>query len=53
MPQVIRALDARMIEVQRLTLSSPTLDDVFLSLTGKTLKVNEKADGEQKRRRRR
>lgn len=53
MPQVVRAMDAMGIEVQRLTLASPTLDDVFLSLTGKTLKVNEKADGEQKRKRRR
>jgi ABC-2 type transport system ATP-binding protein len=53
MPQVVRTLDGKAIEVQRLTLSTPTLDDVFLSLTGKTLKVNEQADGGRKGRRRR
>lgn len=53
MPQVVRVLDARGVEVERLTLSTPTLDDVFLSLTGKTLKVHEEANGEQKGMRRR
>lgn len=53
MPLVVRAMDARGIDVERLTLASPTLDDVFLSLTGKTLKVNEQADGEHNRKRRR
>ncbi|NLT36688.1 MAG: ATP-binding cassette domain-containing protein [Methanomassiliicoccus sp.] len=54
MPQVVRALDAASVEVGKLTLSTPTLDDVFLSLTGKTLKVSEKANGDlmSKRRRR-
>jgi ABC-2 type transport system ATP-binding protein len=53
MPQVVRALDAASVEVGKLTLSTPTLDDVFLSLTGKTLKVSEKANGDMMSRRRR
>jgi len=53
LPQVVRAMDAKGLEVEKLTLASPTLDDVFLSLTGRTLKVNEQADAEQKRKRRR
>jgi ABC-2 type transport system ATP-binding protein len=41
-PQVVRALDGAGVEVQQLTLSAPTLDEVFLKLTGKTLNVVER-----------
>jgi ABC-2 type transport system ATP-binding protein len=36
-PPVIRALDERGIAVESLELESPTLDDVFLAVTGSTL----------------
>jgi ABC-2 type transport system ATP-binding protein len=41
-PQVVRAMDGAGVEVQQLTLSAPTLDEVFLKLTGKTLNVVER-----------
>ena len=34
---VVRALDAENIEVAHLQLHAPTLDDVFLAKTGRTL----------------
>jgi ABC-2 type transport system ATP-binding protein len=37
--QVVRALDGAGINVEQLNLSVPTLDEVFLKLTGKTLNV--------------
>ena len=37
--QVVRALDGAGINVEQLNLSAPTLDEVFLELTGKTLNV--------------
>ncbi len=47
MPQVVRGLDNQGIAVEKLTLATPTLDDVFLKLTGKTLKVVERKDGQK------
>src|SRR5829696_8998787 len=35
--EVVRALDAEQIEVQELQLHAPTLDDVFLTKTGRSL----------------
>jgi ABC-2 type transport system ATP-binding protein len=40
--QVVRALDGAGINVEQLNLSAPTLDEVFLKLTGKTLSVVER-----------
>jgi ABC-2 type transport system ATP-binding protein len=40
--QVVRALDGAGITVEQLNLSAPTLDEVFLKLTGKTLNVVER-----------
>ena len=40
--QVVRALDGAGINVEQLSLSAPTLDEVFLKLTGKTLNVVER-----------
>jgi ABC-2 type transport system ATP-binding protein len=40
--QVVRILDVAGIEVAQLNLSAPTLDEVFLRLTGKTLNVVER-----------
>jgi ABC-2 type transport system ATP-binding protein len=40
-PQVVRELDAQRIGIKNLTLSTPSLDDVFLKMTGKKLKVIE------------
>jgi ABC-type multidrug transport system ATPase subunit len=43
--QVVRALDSAGIAVEKLDLSVPTLDEVFLKLTGKTLNVVERKEG--------
>jgi len=53
--QVVRALDGAGIDVEQLSLSVPTLDEVFLKLTGKTLNVIERKEaiGRRGRRRRR
>jgi ABC-2 type transport system ATP-binding protein len=53
--QVVRALDDARINVEQLNLSAPTLDEVFLKLTGKTLNVVERKEavGSHGRRRRR
>ena len=53
--QVVRALDGAGIDVEQLNLSVPTLDEVFLKLTGKTLNVIERKEavGRRGRRRRR
>jgi ABC-2 type transport system ATP-binding protein len=40
--QVVRALDGAGINVEQLNLSAPTLDEVFLKLTGKTLNAVER-----------
>jgi ABC-2 type transport system ATP-binding protein len=40
--QVVRVLDGAGINVEQLNLSAPTLDEVFLKLTGKTLNVVER-----------
>ena len=42
--QVIRLLDKEGINVEQLNLSAPTLDEVFLKLTGKTLNVVERKE---------
>ena len=43
--EVVRALDAEQIEVAHLQLHAPTLDDVFLAKTGRTLEGS--GDGEE------
>jgi daunorubicin resistance ABC transporter ATP-binding subunit len=42
--KVVRALDEAHISIEQLTLSVPTLDEVFLKLTGKTLNVIERKE---------
>lgn len=42
--QVIRLLDGEGVNVEKLNLSAPTLDEVFLKLTGKTLNVVERKE---------
>ena len=37
LPEVVRALDAEGLEVANLELQAPTLDDVFLAKTGRSL----------------
>jgi ABC-2 type transport system ATP-binding protein len=49
--QVVRALDVAGIDVEQLNLSVPTLDEVFLKLTGKTLNVVERKEAIGRRRR--
>ncbi len=39
--QIVRSLEGVGAGIKRLTLSSPTLDDVFLKFTGKTLRVED------------
>jgi ABC-2 type transport system ATP-binding protein len=41
--EVVRALDAENIEIQELQLHAPTLDDVFLAKTGRSLEGDEAA----------
>src|SRR3954463_5430142 len=44
---VVRALDREHLEVSDFQLHAPTLDDVFLSKTGRKLDAEEEAEGEQ------
>ncbi len=51
--QIVRTLDSEGVNIQQLNLSAPTLDEVFLKLTGKTLNVVERKEAVGKSRRRR
>jgi ABC-2 type transport system ATP-binding protein len=42
--QVVRALDGGGVAIEQLKLTAPTLDEVFLKLTGKTLDVIERKE---------
>ncbi len=42
MPELLRSLDARNLEAQTVTLSRPSLDDVFLKYTGRSLREDER-----------
>ena len=44
--EVVRALDAEGIAIESLQLHAPSLDDVFLAKTGRTLEGAEEADAE-------
>ncbi|MFD0774018.1 ATP-binding cassette domain-containing protein [Streptomonospora algeriensis] len=44
MPEVVRRLDDEGIEVSELTLRRPSLDEVFLALTGRTAQTSSAAD---------
>jgi ABC-2 type transport system ATP-binding protein len=41
MPDLLRSLDARNLEAQGVTLSRPSLDDVFLKYTGRSLREDQ------------
>jgi ABC-2 type transport system ATP-binding protein len=41
MPELLRSLDAKNIEAQTMTLSRPSLDDVFLKYTGRSLREDQ------------
>lgn len=49
--QVVRALDSAGIELEQLKLTVPTLDEVFIKLTGKTLNVIERKEAVRRGRR--
>jgi ABC-2 type transport system ATP-binding protein len=51
--QVVRAIDKAGINIEQLNLSAPTLDEVFLKLTGKTLNIVERKEAISPRGRRR
>ncbi len=51
--QIVRALDSEGLSIEQLNLSAPTLDEVFLKLTGKTLNVIERKEAVSRARRRR
>jgi ABC-2 type transport system ATP-binding protein len=51
--QIVRTLDSEGVNIEQLNLSAPTLDEVFLKLTGKTLNVVERKEAVAKVRRRR
>jgi ABC-2 type transport system ATP-binding protein len=42
MPDLLRSLDARNLEVQTIMFSRPSLDDVFLKYTGRSLREDER-----------
>ena len=42
MPDLLRSLDARNFEVQSIVLSRPSLDDVFLKYTGRSLREDDR-----------
>jgi ABC-2 type transport system ATP-binding protein len=42
MPGMLRLLDAKRLDVQNVTLSKPSLDDVFLKYTGRSLREDER-----------
>jgi ABC-2 type transport system ATP-binding protein len=49
---IVRAVDANGVEIVDIELKAPSLDDVFLAKTGRTLEgATEEADAEQKERR--
>ncbi len=41
MPDLLRQLDAENLEAQGVTLSRPSLDDVFLKYTGRSLREDQ------------
>ena len=41
MPELLRSLDAKNLEAQTMTLSRPSLDDVFLKYTGRSLREDQ------------
>jgi ABC-2 type transport system ATP-binding protein len=49
--QVVRALDGAGIDLEQLKLTAPTLDEVFIKLTGKTLNVIERKEAVRRGRR--
>lgn len=42
MPDLLRSLDAKSLEVQSIMLSRPSLDDVFLKYTGRSLREDDR-----------
>jgi len=42
MPELLRLLDSKNLESQSITLSKPSLDDVFLKYTGRSLREDAK-----------
>ena len=42
MPELMRSLETKNVEVQSVTLSRPSLDDVFLKYTGRSLREDER-----------
>ena len=47
--EVVRALDAEGIAIEHLQLHAPSLDDVFLTKTGRSLEGAEEAEAEAPR----
>jgi ABC-2 type transport system ATP-binding protein len=45
--QVVRALDAERLEIAHLQLNAPSLDDVFLAKTGRSLEGAEEDRSEE------
>ena len=50
--EVLRSLDAAQVAIAGLALREPSLDDVFLSLTGHKTTIEQDADDERRSRRR-
>jgi ABC-2 type transport system ATP-binding protein len=45
MPELLRVLDSEQIGIKSMSLSEPTLDDVFLRQTGRSLRDTGAGDG--------
>ena len=45
MPKVFDLLEARNVAIERVSLAQPSLDDVFLTQTGRTLRDAQANDG--------
>ena len=45
MPELLRVLDSEHIGIKSMSLSEPTLDDVFLRQTGRSLRDTGAGDG--------
>ena len=43
LPELLRLFDSNSLDVQNITLSRPSLDDVFLKYTGRSLREDENA----------
>ena len=49
LPALLRSIDAQGIELHGVEVHRPTLDDVFLTMTGRSLRDEDTAGAEEKK----